>query len=840
MFSPLTIIRQRRNRHMLSRDNAEGRALQVGFAFGFIASVLAALLTLALALFYADLVRGLPPITSLSNLLDPMSGFLLQPTRLYDRTGQHLLATLAPSETPRQFIPIDPQASPHLPQALVDATIALVEPDFWNSPGYVFEGWNDPESHPTIAQKLVSDLLLWNESPTPRRALRERVLAAQITARYGRRQVLEWYLNSADYGHYAYGANAAARLYFGKTVDELGLGESAMLASVGQAPALNPLDASQAAAARRDETLNTMQSLGMIKETSYPITPFMQTKAGETVPAFVNLVLDQFSKTFPRSRLERGGLNIFTTLDYDLQLQVSCVVKTQLARLAGDFSEQLTTDGSSCDAARLLPALPPGLSQLEALASALVLDPRTGQVLAVIGETDSPHLAARPAGTLLTPFIYLTGFTRGLSPASLTWGIPGSSLNPDDAYHGPVRLRIALANDYRPPAAQVLGKMGEENVHRILQSFGLAVPVDGRLLEEDVPLSMLNLAAAYGIFANQGIAAGQLLAAGGPRPVTVLKIEGVDHALWADWSQPQVQAVVSPGLAYLMNHVLSDETARWPSQGHPNPLEIGRPAGAKLGLSFDGKNAWVAGYTPQRVVIVWMGAGDENVNLSRLSGDLWHALMQYTIAGLPVEYWAAPQGIVQVDVCDPSGMLPTSICPNVVSEVFLAENEPVQVDTLYRAFQVNRETGYLATVFTPPELVEARVYMVVPQEAKEWAETSSLPTPPEAYDTIQSPPVLPDVHITTPAMFAGLRGTVEVMGTASGADFSYYRLEYGKGLNPQSWVQIGTNVNAPVEEEILGTWDTSSLDGLYALRLLVVRGDARVESAVILVSLVNP
>ena len=191
MFSPLTIIRQRRNRHMLSRDNAEGRALQVGFAFGFIASVLAALLTLALALFYADLVRGLPPITSLSNLLDPMSGFLLQPTRLYDRTGQHLLATLAPSETPRQFIPIDPQASPHLPQALVDATIALVEPDFWNSPGYVFEGWNDPESHPTIAQKLVSDLLLWNESPTPRRALRERVLAAQITARYGRRQVLE-------------------------------------------------------------------------------------------------------------------------------------------------------------------------------------------------------------------------------------------------------------------------------------------------------------------------------------------------------------------------------------------------------------------------------------------------------------------------------------------------------------------------------------------------------------------------------------------------------------------------------------------------------------------------
>jgi len=857
MTSPLRIVRLRRNRRDLARRSAEGRALRAGFGFGFVLSAFAAVLSLSLVLFYADLVRGLPPIAALPLMLDPQNGLLLQPTRLYDRTGQHLLATLAPDEAARQYLPLDPQASPHLPQSLADATIALAGPNFWDQPGYVIEGWKDPESHPTIAQQLVADLLLWDEPPSTRRAIRERILAAQITARYGRGQVLEWYLNSANYGHYAYGVDSAARLYFGKSAAELDLSESALLAAVSQAPALNPIDAPQAAEGRRAETLDVMQSLGLIAEIPYPLTPILQPASEANIPAFVNLVITQLSERFPRQRLERGGLAIITTLDYDLQLQVSCAVRSQLARLAGDSTEILAADGSPCEAARLLPALPPGLSLPEASASALVLDPRTGQVLAAVGEMrngeGSSYLASHPAGTLLTPFVYLTGFTRGLNPASLAWDIPGSFPNLDGTYHGrvlgdhhgPLRLRIALANDYLPPAAQVLEQMGDENVRRILQSFGLSLPAEARLLEDDVPLSMLDLAGAYGILANQGTAVGQPLTNGGLRPVAVLEVLGADHSLWADWNAPETQAVVSPQLAYLMNHVLSDETARWPSLGHPNPLEIGRPAGAKLGRSLDLSAAWTVGYTPQRVVVVWMGgagSGSEETppRAQRLFADLWHALMQYTLRDLPVESWSAPQGIVSLDVCDPSGLLPTSACPNVVSEVFMAGNEPSHEDTLYQSFQVNRETGYLATVFTPPELIEARVYMVVPPEAKEWAEAAGLPTPPASYDTVQTPPLSPDVHITAPAMFAELRGAVEISGSAAGADFAYYRLEYGQGLNPQTWVQIGSNATEPVEEGVLAAWDTSSLNGLYALRLLVVRGDMRVERAVILVSVVNP
>jgi membrane peptidoglycan carboxypeptidase len=852
MTSPLTILRLRRNRRDLARRSAEGRTRRVGFGCGFAVSALAAVLALTLALAYADLARGLPSIDTLPLLLNPQNGLLLQPTRLYDRTGQHLLATLAPDDAPRAYVPLDPQAPLHLPQSLADATIALADPNFWNYPGYVLEGWRDPESHPTLAQKLVADLLLWDEPPSTRRAVRERILAAQITARYGREQVLEWYLNSANYGHYVYGADAAARLYFGKPAADLELSEAALLAAVSQAPALNPLDAPQAAEGRRLETLRTMREMGMISEIPSPPTPLPGGEGRRGEMAIANIVLSQLGESFSRQRIERGGLAIITTLDYDVQLQVSCAVQAQLSRLAGESLDILAADGSSCEAARLLPALPAGLSLPDASASALVLDPRTGQVLAAVGEMrnggESSYLASHPAGTLLTPFVYLTGFTRGLNPASLAWDIPGSLPNPDGAYHGPLRLRIALANDYLPPAAQVLSQMGEENVRRISQSFGLTLPADARLLEDEVSLPMLDLAGAYGILANQGTSVGQPLSGEALRPVTVLKVLGVDHSLWADWSAPETQAVVSPQLAYLMNHILSDETARWPSVGHPNPLEIGRPAGAKLGRSFDGQSpayfagqsAWVAGYTPQRVVVVWMGSAEGEATLPKLSADLWHALIQYAVRDLPVESWSAPQGIVSMDVCDPSGLLPTSACPNVVSEVFMSGDEPTQADTLYQTFQVNRETGYLATVFTPPELVEARVYLVVPPEARDWARAAGLPAPPISYDTIQMPPVLPDVHITAPAMFADVRGTLEITGTASGAGFAYFRLEYGQGLNPQTWVQIGSDVTAPVEEGTLVTWDTSGLNGLYALRLLVVRGDMRVERAVILVSVVNP
>lgn len=209
--------------------------------------------------------------------------------------------------------------------------------------------------------------------------------------------------------------------------------------------------------------------------------------------------------------------------------------------------------------------------------------------------------------------------------------------------------------------------------------------------------------------------------------------------------------------------------------------------------------------------------------------------MQLSTQNFKPDGWAVPPGVSIINVCDPSGLLPTPACPNVVSEVFMSGNEPVQTDNLYRKFSVNRETGFLATVFTPPQLVEERVYLTVPPEARDWAKSAGLQIPPDAYDAIQPAPRNPNVYISAPAMFDELTGTVKIVGTASGADFLSYRVLVGQGLNPQKWIQVGEGQTAVVDG-LLAEWDTSKLSGLYAVQLQVVRTDQRVDSAVIQVT----
>jgi len=240
-------------------------------------------------------------------------------------------------------------------------------------------------------------------------------------------------------------------------------------------------------------------------------------------------------------------------------------------------------------------------------------------------------------------------------------------------------------------------------------------------------------------------------------------------------------------------------------------------------------------------VAAWTGARTEGARLSpRLPIALWNALMQLASQGQPRDGWAIPQGVSVMDVCDPSGLLPTIDCPNIVSEVFLNGSEPTQIDTLYRAYQVNRETGFLATVFTPPQFVEKRVYLIVPPEAQAWAQSTGLPQPPSSYDAIQPPQVNPEVNITAPALFADVSGKVKIVGTASGTDFAYYRVQVGQGLNPSAWIQVGADMPTPVENGLLAEWDTSGLNGLYAVQLVVVYADQRVETAVIQVTVKNP
>ena len=837
MSSTLTVLRNRRKRQNNGDARLQRHSKNTLAGCGFLFSLVLIGAIFAFVFGYRYITRDLPPLERIETLLNPRDGSLLQPTRIYDRSGEKLIAVFAPEDAPRRYIPLGAENPQHIPEALANATLALADPHFWEHEGYTLAELSHPEQHPTLSQKLVADLLLWDEPPGLRRAIRERLLAAQLTQKYGKEQILAWYLNAANYGNYAYGADAAAQLYFGKALTELDIAEAATLAATSQSPALNPLDAPTAAYQHRQETLYIMEDLGMLDADqaeaarrapfNLPAPPQQEVSA----PAFVQLTLAELAEIYPRERIERGGLVIISTLDWDLQEDARCTLETQILRLSGGTAE-------NCAAAANLPSLTVENPLENASASALILDPVQGQVLAAVGETslggESSRLAAGKSGSSVFPFVYLTGFTRGLSPASLLWDIPAetSFRNFDGRFHGPVRLRIALANDYVIPMDGVLKQMGAENVQRISRSFGLDVNTENPL---ETPVTILDLARAYGIFAAEGSMYGQKIG-DSLRPATVLELRDSEGEIWLDWHEAQEQPVVSVQLAYLMNDILGDDAARRESLGTPNPLEVDFPAAAKIGQNFDARERWTVGYTPQRVAAVWLAA-DADVD-SKAAAGIWHALIKRASEDLPPLGWEMPVGVSEVEVCDPSGLLPTADCPNIVREVFLNGSEPNQYDNLYRSFSVNRETGYLATVFTPPELVEEQVYLIVPDDARFWADSAGIAEPPDAYDAILAPPRLANAYIAAPELFADVRGNVEIFGTASGEDFDYYRLQIGQGLNPQRWIQIG-EMHTPIEDGLLGTWDTSELSGLYAIQLLVVHKDKHVDVTTTQVSVDN-
>jgi peptidoglycan glycosyltransferase len=205
------------------------------------------------------ITRDLPDIGTLPGLLNPPDGLLLQPTRFYDRAGEHILLSLEhPAASQKQYLSFE-----QIPTSLISATIAALEPGFWQSPGFSLTGMNSG-ARPTIAQRLVSDLVFWDEPEGIRRAVRERVYAAQITARFGREQVLTWYLNSASFGRLAFGADAASRAYFGKPAERLNLSESALLAAIAQAAGLDPQKALEIAQENREKVLDSMADQGLI------------------------------------------------------------------------------------------------------------------------------------------------------------------------------------------------------------------------------------------------------------------------------------------------------------------------------------------------------------------------------------------------------------------------------------------------------------------------------------------------------------------------------------------------------------------------------------------------
>ncbi|HUN22428.1 MAG TPA: transglycosylase domain-containing protein [Anaerolineales bacterium] len=912
------IIRNRRKNRRQTQKNAWlGRVLRAFFALIALIAIFGILLTSGgiglVARIYSSYVADLPSPNEIQTAFSAENNAFFQTTQLYDRTGQHILyEVIDPRAGDRQWLELQ-----DIPKDFINATIAIEDRSFYENPGYDLQGitralWQNLQGDAvqggsTITQQLVKNVLIAPNQIAEQsydRKIREVLLAVEVTNRYSKDEILTWYLNTNFYGNLAYGVDAAARVYFDKSANELTLSESALLAAIPQFPALNPIDTPLAAKERQVLVLQAMVNAGFISieqgAEALQDDVLARLKSPETrfdllAPHFSQYVMQQLLRDLPPQLLYRGGLRVTTTLDLDLYYQSECVARTQLARLNGaDPAIVLpASDGSACTAANYLP--PPrssdiGVSHQVSNAAVVVIEPSSGQILSMLGSADywnaeidgSFNVAAdglRQPGSSFKPFVYVTAFSQGYTPSTMMLDVrkafdsggstPYVPENYDRRFHGPVSMREALARSYNIPAVEAANWVGMSNVlrtaHRMgintlnedASHYGLALSLGGG------EVTLLDMTYAYGVMANNGAMSGTARPASLVRtgyrsldPVAILRITDSDGNLLqvcgdsknqpCDFSQSQTQQILSPQLAYLLTDVLSDNQARTAAFGSPNPLELGRPAAAKTGTTNDFVDNWTLGYTPQRVAGVWVGNTDSTPmeKATGLTGaaPIWQAVMQYAVQSLPPAGWDAPTGMVSQAVCYPSGLLPTPICPRVVQELFVQGTQPTRTDTIWQEFQINRETGKLATIYTAPEKVEEKVFMVLPAEANDWIQASGFAQPPTEYDTL----VLPSdgsqsvVRITAPQVFDYVRGIVSIRGLVGGEGLASWRVQVGAGLNPTQWTLLGADhTEAVLQESELVQWDVSALSGLYTIQLLAIRTDQRFEQITLPVTIDN-
>jgi membrane carboxypeptidase/penicillin-binding protein PbpC len=466
-----------------------------------------------------------------------------------------------------------------------------------------------------------------------------------------------------------------------------------------------------------------------------------------------------------------SGLTVQTTLDLDLTRQAQTIAQRRLRELAD-------RDGP-----------PPNATG----AALVALDPRTGQILAMLGSPDyfsqnagavNLALAPRQPGSAIKPLTYAAAFSpefcggrgggerttddgrrttddRSIRLAVQQTGCPWTAAtmildvrtafvtkegfsyvpqNYDRAYHGPVSARAALAGSLNLPAVVVLDHIGVPTLLSLAGRMGLTTLTDAERYDLALTLGggevrLLDLTAAFGAFAN-----------GGRRvePVAILSVETAAGEVIEQWRAPAGERVLDERVAYLISDILSDNTARAATFGFNSVLQIGRPAAVKTGTTTDYRDNWTVGYTPDLVAGVWVGNADNTpmVNLSGVSGagPIWHDFMRTALAGKPEAVFARPEGLVTREVCVPSGLLPSAICPRTRREVFLEGTAPTAEDDLYQVFRLDKRTGGLAGTGTPPEHVAEQVFLVLPPEAREWARQNGVPQPPaEALAVIEAP-----------------------------------------------------------------------------------------------------
>ena len=644
----------------------------------------------------ATIGKPLPQVVEayMADLPGPSPKLFLS-TEIYDRHGTRIGEFW--NEGHRYWVPLD-RISPLMRKAIV----ATEDKTFYSNPGVdwgaiaraVLENSNGGElfsGASTITQQLARNIAYPYEQRVNRsldRKLGETYIAQDLTARFSKDQILEMYLNVVYFGHLAYGVEAAARTYFAKSAADLTLAEAALLAAMPQSPAeLDPfVDADRPNVKERQGlVLALMARAGFISqeaaEAAYRQPLKYQTaQLPKMAPYFMDYVNQAIDSRFGQGAVGRLGLTVTTTLDVRLQQVAEDLVRKQVSVLRAPYNL--------------------GNAALVALL------PSSGEIVAMVGGADyyakvngaqvNVAISPRQPGSAIKPILYTLAFTRGFSPASVIWDIPVTfkldaihtyaPTNYDLKFHGPVRLRTALANSLNVVAVKLLSQvgvpdmvamgrsMGLQGLDRPVEQYGLSLTLGGS------EVTLLSLTNAYATIDNGGRLAPST-------PIIAIRDSGGQVI---DGHKPAAN-VVDPRVEYLVTSILSDNEARAMEFGTNSPLHLSRPAAAKTGTTTDFRDNWTVGYTPYLAVGVWAGNTDGTPmrNTTGLTGaaPIWHDFMETVFSrpeldaavrdrNAPLDF-TRPDGIVEAPICLLSSLKGAADCPEMRNELFLDPAKPL-------------------------------------------------------------------------------------------------------------------------------------------------------------------
>jgi penicillin-binding protein 1A len=624
------------------------------------------------------------------------------PTVVYDANGNVLTKLMVEN---RQWAPLS-----SIPQHLIDAVIAVEDHRFYEHHGisvrrilgalwYDIRHMSPDQGGSTITAQLARNVFLSHEKSVSRK-IWEALYAFQLERRYTKDEILEFYLNWVYFGHGVYGVQAASNLFFGKPIDQLTLGEAALLAGIPKGNELySPIKnerTRQNALNRRRIVLQRMVDVGYISpEQAAPAAdePLrLASQGGKPAPVgkYVNfMVRDYLLKKYGKDSVYRGGLSVKTTIDLAAQ------------RAAEEAISRLLPTGST-------PETRKDDSSLTYPQAALVaIDAQTGQIRALVGgrgedEYNRALKAERSPGSAIKPFVYTAAMDSGYTTTTVVVDEPveypmgtGTTWAPrnfNGKFVGPLRLRQALEQSTNTIAVKLMADLKPDKVISYARKMGITTLVEsgtrndrglalalGGLTRGVTPIEMVQ---AYSSLANAGVRV---------TPYFIMEVRDSSGVL-LESNVPRREIVLDERTAYIVADMMRGVICS-PS-GTGRRADIGRPAAGKTGTADSNTDAWFVGFTPDMVAAVWIGE-DTNREMrypkigvigSGKAAEIWGAFMKKALAGVPARDFTVPEGVLTgVRVCTASGQLASSSCPEaqVISEKFIEGTQPTQVCSVH-------------------------------------------------------------------------------------------------------------------------------------------------------------